>query len=305
MKISILIPTHNYAPVNLVKALDEQCRRILLNDKGFDFEIIVADDASSYAEILKVLHKNFDNNEKVRIKAFSENQGRAAIRNRLAEMAESEVLLFLDSDAMPYDDDFVYSMLIHSGDADVICPVLRNPSGFNPTGKELRYRYEMKAEQEGKRTAGFCNKSPYDRFATFCFLTKKSVMLQNMLNETLTRYGYEDVLLGKSFERSHISVKYVDIPLIHTGINDSQTFLRNTEHAMQNLAALQKQVPFYSPIAETYERLRIFRISGLFRATFCIFKPLIVKNLLGHHPNLTLYNVYKLGIYAECVRKVQ
>ena len=74
---------------------------------------------------------------------------------------------------------------------------------------------------------------------------------------------------------------------------------------MQNLAALQKQVPFYSPIAETYERLRNFRISGLFRATFCIFKPLIVKNLLGRHPNLTLYNVYKLGIYAECVRKVQ
>ena len=304
MKISILIPTRNFAPVKLVQAFDEQCRRISLENKGFDYEIIVADDASSDTTCLELLHEVFDANENVVIQAYSENLGRAVIRNRLVEMAHGELILFSDCDALPADDSFISKMLLHAEEADVICPMLTNPHPFDDRGCELRYRYELQAEQSGRRDWRYCNLQPYERFSTFCFMTRRAIMQQHKLCESLTLYGYEDVLLGKSFEKNHISVKYVDVKLVHMGINDNRTFLLHTNQAMQNLVSMQRDFSFNTPVVAAYSKLKKYGLTGFFTLLFSFFKPHLVRNLLGNTPNLRLFKIYKLGVFCEELRKI-
>jgi len=84
--ISIIIPTYN-SKENLVKTLDS------IYKNGFkNFEIIVVDDASddNTSEMVK--------NYSVRHVPLKFNRGPAFARNRGAELAKGDVILFLDAD---------------------------------------------------------------------------------------------------------------------------------------------------------------------------------------------------------------
>ena len=112
MKLSILIPTFNQDCTQLVHDLLEQLPQ--------DAEIIVADDGSTAIPIR-------DNNASIaelpqcRFWQAKMNLGRAKIRNLLAEMAQGEWILFIDSDAQVRSKDYIASYLKLTDGNQVIC----------------------------------------------------------------------------------------------------------------------------------------------------------------------------------------
>ena len=112
--LSILIPTYNYDCRRLVSDLHQQAEQA-----GIEYEIIVADDASP-KPIYKEKNREINTLLHCRLIELPENVGRARIRNRLADEAQYEWLLFMDCDAEVISPTFITEYLRHT-DAEVIC----------------------------------------------------------------------------------------------------------------------------------------------------------------------------------------
>jgi glycosyltransferase involved in cell wall biosynthesis len=91
MKLSIIVPAHN----------EEQyigkCLSSLLNQTYKNYEIIVVNDGSTdrTEAIVKELQKR---NKKIKLISFKEGHSAAFARNRGAEKAKGEILVFIDAD---------------------------------------------------------------------------------------------------------------------------------------------------------------------------------------------------------------
>ena len=100
-ELSILIPTYNCVCVELVRRLHQQAMAT-----GIDFEIIVADDGSVDVSTIQA-NRAIATLPHCQFIERSENSGRAAIRNFLAQEASHAYLLYIDSDMTVVSDDFV------------------------------------------------------------------------------------------------------------------------------------------------------------------------------------------------------
>lgn len=93
-KVDILIPTYNVAGT-IEKSLDT-----VLSQKGINFNILVLDDCST-DDTLKKVESYFSSENfkgKLSIEKNEKNQGIGLNRNRLIEMAESELCCWFDAD---------------------------------------------------------------------------------------------------------------------------------------------------------------------------------------------------------------
>ena len=264
MKLSILIPTYNYDPSQLVCDLQRQL--------PVDAEIIVGDDCSMDNSQWTI------DNEKVRLYRPSHNLGRAAIRNQLAREAKGEWLLFIDADAQVRSDKFIenYLKFLPLGqspvgsraigererrrakdleEAGAICGGTGNlPSCPRPAAR-LRYDYEVKAEN--RLTLSHRRAHPYEGFTTFNFLIQRELFLSILFDETLKEYGHEDTLFGLELKKRGIPVLHIDNKLTHLGLEDADEYLQKTETALRSLARMpmeQKQNVRVSALAEKLNR---------------------------------------------------
>ena len=107
--LSILIPEYNCDCTQLVRDLHRQCASAQLPS----WEIVVADDGSidETAVNQNRIIGTWDNCTFIR---NEQNMGRAAIRNFLAEKAQYDRLLFIDSDMCIVSEDFVKTYLASS-----------------------------------------------------------------------------------------------------------------------------------------------------------------------------------------------
>lgn len=276
MKLSILIPTYNYDPRQLVSDLQKQLPE--------DAEIIVGDDSPPHT------------------------LGRAARRNQLAREAKGEWLLFIDADAEVRSNAFIkkYMDVAITTDANVtnvtpafqvICGGTGNlPSCPRPEAR-LRYDYEVKAEK--RLTMSHRRAHPYEGFTTFNFLIQRDLFLSILFDETLKEYGHEDTQFGLELKKRGIPVLHIDNKLTHLGLEDADEYLQKTETALRTLATMsieQKQNVRVSALAE---RLNHYCLLSVVRCLFNATKPLLRANLLGKHPSQLLFAFYKLGYYAE------
>ena len=162
MQLSILIPTFNQDCTQLVHDLLEQLPQ--------DAEIIVADDGST---AIPIRDKNacIAQLPQCRYWQAKMNLGRAKIRNLLAEMAQGEWILFIDSDAQVRSKDYISSYLNLTEGNQVICGGTGNYDRCPSKDKALRYKYEIHAER--KITLKKRRRYPYAQFTS---LDRKSVV---------------------------------------------------------------------------------------------------------------------------------
>ena len=276
MKLSILIPTYNYDPSQLVSQLQKQLPE--------DAEIIVGDDSPPH------------------------NLGRAARRNALAREAKGEWLLFIDSDAEVRSNAFIqrYMDVAFTTDANVtnvvpayqvICGGTGNlPCCPRPEAR-LRYDYEVKAEK--RLTLSHRQKHPYTGFTTFNFLIERNLFLSIGFDESLKEYGHEDTLFGLELKRRGIPVLHIDNKLTHLGIENADEYLRKTETALRTLASMPLEQKKNVRVSQLAMRLKSWHILWAVRFVFGLSKRLLRTNLLGKHPNQFLFALYKLGFYVS------
>ena len=296
--ISILIPTYNVDCLRLVADVQKQCEELQAQygKSVFDYEILVADDASPVESIV-------ERNEMIELMPncthlrLTENVGRAAARNYLVEQSRLPYILFMDSDAEICTDDFILTYWQQREAADVLVGSITNLTEA-PAGCELRWRYEVQAEQQ--RTLTERRRHPAAEFTVFNAFFHRTVFDRVRFDDARCKdYGYEDALFGLEVETAGFSILPIDNPLRHLGIHPNEHFLHQTEIALRTLARLGAPMTERAKVATVWSSLHRWRMDGLYRRLFKMIRPVLRRNLLSQRPILFLFNLYKLGIYCE------
>lgn len=281
--LSILIPTYNDRCVALVTALHQQAESLAV-----DYEVIVADDGSTDADVVTD-NRRVNELPHCRMIESPHNQGRAAIRNLLAQEARHEWLLFIDSDMLVCRPDYLQHYLTACQEADVVDGGVEI-APLQPGN--LRSLYEKVSEQQ--HVVERRRQSPYQDFHTANFMIERELMLQHPFDERFRYYGYEDVLFGKVLQQAGIPITHIDNPLSFEVFEDNEAFVRKTEEGLRTLYTFREELKGYSRLLYTMSRLP----QGLLRLWHRLFGKLERENLVGHHPSLLLFKLYKLGYYS-------
>ena len=290
--ISVLIPTYNYTCYKLVSDLHEQ-----LEHSGVTYEILVAEDGSKDQVTIIANHK-IEELSNCRHIVRKENLGRAGIINYLISEAREEWCIIMDSDAKVVTDSFISCYIANAkDDADLVIGSLVNPDTLPNPNATLRYRYEKAAEPY--RTAEYRNHHIYERFTTFNFMGRRSVLLEVPFDERCTEYGFEDTLMGVEMRRKGKRVKHIDNPLMHLGFDNNEVFLNKTRTALRSLKKIEADMLPHTGIGKAIRKIEKLHLTHVVRLGYSLMRPLIEYNLLSSHPNLKLFAFYKLGYYLS------
>ena len=290
--LSILIPTRNYDCSELIRSLHRLCTRSQIT-----FEIIVNDDASTDTKSVECNRITCSELSCCTFIHRDHNIGLASSRNKMAEVAKYDWLLFIDCDAQVASDGFIDKYVEAMPKCDAICGGLRHPENFDDYGRELRYRYERKADQ--RRAASERSKHPYNQLSTFNFLIRKSVFMSIRFDEDCKEYGYEDALFGVELMKRNIPLLHIDNPLIHTGIDTNEAFIRKSETALRTLYSLNGKMQGNSRVEAMADKVESMHLKSLALVLYRCFYSAMRRNLLGHKPSLHIFSLYKLGYFLN------
>lgn len=295
--LSIVIREYNFACPALVRSLLEQCQK---ETRLSDFEILLVDDGSTTVETLAE-NRRITSWPHCRLIRHKQNAGRAVTLNTGIKEAKGQVVILCDCDAEVASSSYISRYIDVFDDPKnnvaVVCGGLMTSSKYLTEDNRLRYRYETKAAARGR--AQYSDAYVYERFSTFNAAVRSDVFRRVMFNESIRRYGYEDSLFGIELQRQGIPMTYIDNPLIHTGIDSNADYLRKTETALRNLHHFSALFAGHTALSRTAERLRRYHLAPFVRLWHTLFSGLERRNLLGRHPNLLLFQLYKLGFFMS------
>lgn len=286
--ISILIPTYNYPVSPLIGALKTQLSHISVS-----YEVICFEDGSSkYIPENSAAVNSIANAEHI---ISNENKGRITTRQALAKMAKFDWLLFLDSDVIIEQANFINAYLQFLNlDYDAIY------GGYNydlikpEQSFVLRWTYGTNYEHVD---ADKRNKTPYKIVISGNFLIKKSTFLEINSKIESDGYGYDNYF-GALLKSHHIKVFHINNTVIHKGLDTNAVFLNKTEKAVATVHEIYKNHPALiteNSLLEFYKSIRSYGLARVIVFLFKIFKSSLRKQLLGSKPNLKLLQFYKLG----------
>lgn len=285
--LSILIPVYNYTVLPLVNELVKQC-----NDSGITFEILCQDDASHS-------QKNILNQEVNLIPSCSFfvneiNLGRGKNINSLAQKAVYDWLLILDCDTFPADSSFIQNYI------DVI----------SDSAKKIFFggiMYEdKKPEKEQLLRWIYGQKRETSSILTSNLLIRKDVLLHYPFDESITKYGYEDLCFFSVLKKNNFEVSRIENTTFHLNLETSEVFLNKTKIALENLVFLYNSKKISSEdskIIKAFELLKKLRLTKFSTFLFKKNQAKIERNLLSEKPSLFLFDLYKLGYFCRLKNK--
>ena len=290
MFLSILIPTHNYICAPLVAALVEQASRL----PALQYEIIVADDGSTRADVLAA-NRAINSMPCAEYWEFGENVGRSAARNRLFSRSRGSHLLFLDSDGLPASSAFLgnYLAALAQQPTGVLCGGIVHPAQLPSPAVSLRWRYEKKAEQ--RLTREWRNAHPYLNFRSFNFLVDRATFSSILFDEKIRHYGFEDNLFGEELRLRAVPVLHIDNPMVNIDIEPNALYVKKNEEALRTLASHYSRLAPLVRISGFVGRVERLHLGWLLSFVYSVLRPLLLRNLCGSHPSVSLLNFYKAG----------
>ena len=282
--ISILIPTRNYDCRPLVETL----RRQLLQ-AHVEGEIILGDDSSDprYAQ----LYDSLQQEGLIRLVRPTAHLGAGRMRNYLAQQAEGDQLLIIDSDTMPASDSFVVDYLQAAHPDRVVVGGFRYPTERPTSDRLLRYKYGHKVET---RSLAERQQAPADAFVSMSFLIPRHIFLEEGFPAEMGM-GYEDAYFGYRLAERGVAITHIDNPVIHALKETSDQFLDTTERYVENLYRHRALLaPYPIRLLQLYLRLERARLVPLLGSLAPFLKPLLRRQLTSGHPSLRLFALYKL-----------
>ena len=289
--LSILIPTYNQVCVELVKSLQSQAEQ----EAFLTYEILVGDDGSTDATAVEA-NEAINALPHCRHIVFGNNVGRAANRNRLAQAANYEYLLYVDSHMSVVSNDYIKRYLNCRNHDLVYGGYCIKETTSLPKGN-LRLAYEMSCINQQSITAR--SQSPHAHFHTSNFMVRRDVMLRNPLDERFKHYGYEDVLFGKTLKEAGIEVFHIDNPLGFHQFESNERFLEKTDEGLQTLWNFHEELRGYSRLLGIIERLQHWHLAWIPRCLFQLTGKSLRNHLTGPRPTLFAFKIYRLGKLAN------
>lgn len=291
--LSMLIPVFQTDINQLVISLHGQATLLQI-----PFEIIALDDGSSKEWTLR--NKSIEQLRNCTYHVETNNRGRSATRNTLAQLAQYECLLFLDADTLPASPDFLSTYLRLKS----LYPNARALYGaciYPPLPESKKYllhwMYGTKVENPSVKIR---SEKPYRYFHTVNFMTDKTTMLEIPFDEKIKSYGYEDSVWASRLEARQWPIVHIENPVVHTGIHNATQFLRNQVAAVRNFIRLHRQG--FVLDGDLNRAMRWIDSLLLRRVMYWIYYKLekhVIHKLLSDKPPLKLVSVFKLGM---CLR---
>ncbi len=288
--LSVLIPVFNQDVTALTETLYRQAK-----DLAIPFEIRLYDDGSYFQ--FKIENQKLAVYPNVVYSEMKKNLGRAAIRNKLAKDAKFDTLLFLDCDSGIPNGNFLKNYMDCKDEADIING--GREYTIHPPKEEkflLHWTYGTQRESQPVEVRTL---KPYRSFMTPNFVIQKKVFERVWFNESLKKYGHEDTLFGYHLKKQKFTIKHIDNPVLHLGLEDTETFLEKAATAVKNFKLIQKKTPLLpgGRMLAITSRIDKFGLSHLVLATLKTRETKILENLRSNEPNLRQLDLYKLMVY--------
>jgi glycosyltransferase involved in cell wall biosynthesis len=286
MKLSVLIPAYERTCYKLVEALHTQ-----LEKSGEDYEIIVLEDGG-HDQVSHIANLKINDLTHCRYERRTHNVGRAAIRNRLADEARGEWLLFIDADAKMVRDDFVRRYLAAAAEGHkLVCGGITHRT--TPPARDclLRWYYDRTFELQVGPV------SP--QLSCFNFMVERALFMKVRFNESITTYGWEDVLLGVGLKEQGADIYIIDNPLLHEDADKSARFMEKTRESLTTLHTHEHLLLRHTRLGNAVNKIRRWHMTALVRGVFLAVRPLMERQLLGRHPDMRVFAAYKLGYYMS------
>jgi hypothetical protein len=291
--LSVLIPTYNYDITPLVHEIYQQALSC-----NIIFEILVYDDGSKSP--LNKKNQLINELEFCSFKELEHNIGRSAIRNLLGADATYDTLLFIDAGTFPKDINYIKNYL-NFVNKSVVVGGMTNLEVPPLKPYKLRWVYTQKREsQQTNRTVIrpiICSSK---------FLIKKVLLLNYKFDETIHKYGTEDVLFFDKLIQNSIPIDYFDNPVIHDAKDDTNTFIQKTEEALENLIHLiqvNKIKKDRYRVSRLFYQLEAIKFTFVIIGLYWLFRPLLVYNFNSSRPSIMLYDFYRLGYFCQLSHK--
>ena len=296
--LSILIPVYNYNVVPLVLELHKQCLECKI-----DFEILCQDDGSN--SDLNTINEIINSLENCSFFVNSKNLGRGKNINLLAEKAKQDFLLILDCDTFPTQNDFIKNYISTNTQREnrVVFGGIQYKKEKPENERLLRWVYGNKRETLSLKVR---NQKPNIRALTSNLWIQKKLFLETLFDESITKYGYEDLVFLSDLEKKGIFVKHIDNPTYHLGLESSSQFLDKTKVALENLKSITENTSLDSSESKILRIYIFFKRFYLVSFVSFLFKKTegkIEQNLLSQKPSLLLFDLYKLGCYCSISSK--
>jgi len=290
--LSILIPVYNYNAYPLVSELHKQCLEC-----GINFEILCQDDASNQIESE---NQNINSLENCDFSKNNSNLGRGKNINFLAEKAQFEWLIIMDCDTFPTKNNYIQKYISQINEAEkVVYGGIKYQKEKPANDQLLRWFYGNARESLSVEKR---NRNPNGNALTSNILIQKKAFLSNKFDESISKYGYEDLVFLSDLKKKGILVKHIGNPTYHLGLETSQQFLDKTKIALKNLKLIIETTSLDSSeskllkVSIMLKRLYLASfISFLFKTT----ERKIEDNLLSDKPSLLLFDFYKLGYFCS------
>lgn len=291
--LSILIPVYNYNIAALVTDLFN-----LAVASKIDFEIIVIEDGSQNflkenSSILNIKYTQYI--------ALSKNIGRAAIRNKLADSANGDFLLFLDCDTEIFSESFLKDYLPFCTENSIVAGGIVYKS--NTSSKySLAVKYGQDRERFTEKNKK--NKKKYPVLTTPNFLIDKNIFKTVRFNEDFKEYGHEDTIFGIDLQAAGFKLNFINNPVYHIGLNENFVYIKNNEIALNTLLSLYysekyPQLTKVSKILKFFKKIKTLHLQNLLLLIFKIFKKLLIKNISSKSPSLLCFDFYKIGYFCQ------
>lgn len=289
--LSVLIPCYNYDASAILNSLYKQLKPL-----NFNYEILICDDHSPDESLKTINNKTAEQTNATYIQNQT-NLGRTATRQKLAKQAKYERLLFMDVDVLPVKDNFIEKFNIGNTEYQVVFGGITYINE-KPEKKEiLRWTYGKSREA---KTIQDRLMHPYLSIISQCFLINKDLFLK--ANSFLdNRYGV-DVIFCYNLQTLGASVKHIDNPIIHLGLENNSAFIEKTLKGLKALLEFENKnlLPTnYKKIQKAYINLSQTGLIFLFMFFMKMIKPLVLKNLRGTKPSLLLFDLFRLHYFAK------
>ena len=289
--LSILIPVYNYNVYPLVLELQKQCV-----DCGITFEILCQDDASN---LFKIENQRVNSLENCSFSINNSNLGRGNNINFLVEKSKFEWLLIMDCDTFPTQNNYIQKYISQINDVEkVVFGGIKYQKEKPATDQLLRWFYGNARESLSVEKR---NSNPNDNALTSNILIQKKVFISNQFDESITKYGYEDLVFLSDLKKKGILVKHIDNPTYHLGLETSKQFLEKTKIALENLKLITENNSLYNSESKILKVYKVFKQLYLTSFISILFKKTersLEHNLLSKNPSLFLFDLYKLGYYC-------
>lgn len=293
--LSILIPTYNYNALPLAEEIEKQALAL-----GIVFELICMDDGSF--SLQNAENQKINTLANCKFIEGKQNIGRNANRHRLAEMAQYDWLLFVDSDSLPKNDDFIKSYIeVMKKDPDAVFGGFAYSEKLKNPEQSLRYHFGKAREQVPSERR---NKNPYKVIISANFLIKKSIFLKINQAEIQNLYGL-DYLFAALLKNNANKVLHIDNEVYHMGIDQNQAYLEKTKKAVETLHYISTSRQLKNTdisLLKAFRKLKRFGLNRFFGRMVLRFNNRIERNLLSDNPSMFLFDIYRLGYFCRLRR---